>query len=154
MDLAAEIRRIAEEKLAPAHFIIEVLVSVKKIPNKIMVIADGDQGFNIDDCAELSRQLAKYLDDHTNLIDSNYLLEVSTPGLDHPLKLKRQYYKNIGRGLKVKLKDRIEEGKLTEVTDEKITLLQETGTGKKKETKVTEIALSEIEKALVQVSFK
>jgi ribosome maturation factor RimP len=153
MDLEAEIRRIAEEKLTPAQFIVDVLIQAKKIPTKIMVIADGDQGFDIDDCAELSRHLAKFLDEQ-NLIESNYLLEVSTPGVDQPLKLKRQYYKNIGRGLKVKLKDRIEEGKLTEVTEDKILLSQEIGTGKKKETKVTEVALAEIEKAFVQISFK
>ena len=119
-----------------------------------MVIIDGDDGVTIDDCASLSRVLSKEFDDRAYLGDDNYLLEVSTPGLDHPLKLKRQYFKNIGRNLKVVQKEGMAEGKLREVTDDKIVLVQERGTGKKKETKEIEIPFSEIDKTFVQVSFK
>jgi ribosome maturation factor RimP len=153
MELIGEIKRISQEKLSPAQFIVDVIVSAGKNPRKISVFADGDQGFSIDDCAELSRFLAKYLDDH-NLIDDSYLLEVSTPGIDHPLQLKRQYVKNVGRGLKVKTKTGTLEGKLIEVADDKIVLGKETGSGKKKEIVRQEIALADIEKALVQISFK
>jgi ribosome maturation factor RimP len=119
-----------------------------------MIIIDGDQGVTIDDCAELSRKLSKEFDDRAYFGEDNYLLEVSTPGLDHPLKLKRQYFKNTGRNVKVVRKENTTEGKLKEVTDEKIILVQETGTGKKKETKEIEIPFSEIEKTFVTVSFK
>jgi ribosome maturation factor RimP len=153
MELAEEIKKIAENNLAPGQFIVDVLVSAKKGPKKVMILADGDQGFNIDDCAELSRQVAKVLDD-TNLIEDQYLLEVSTPGIDHPLKLKRQYYKNIGRSLKVKIRNQIIEGKLTAVSDETIRLEKETGSGKKKETESAEILIADIEKAFVLISFK
>jgi ribosome maturation factor RimP len=153
MDLAEEIRKIAEANLAPGHFLVDVIVSAKSGPKKVMVLADGDQGLTIDDCASLSRELSKVLDEN-GLIDDNYVLEVSTPGVDHPLKLDRQFRKNIGRSLKVKVGDTIIEGKLTEVTTEKIILIQETGSGKKKETKPVEIPVADIEKAFVQISFK
>ena len=153
MDLTEQIKELAASKLAPSQFIVDVIVSSKKGPKKVLVIVDGDQGFSIDDCAELSRHLSKTLDD-TGLIDDNYLLEVSTPGLDHPLKLKRQYVKNIGRGLKLKLQDKIIEGKLAEVLDDKVVLHQETGAGKKKELKTLDVSFSDIEKAFVLVSFK
>lgn len=153
MDLVKEIKTIAEEKLTEGQFIIDVVVSARKGPKKIMVIADADQGFSIDDCAELSRHVSKVLDDR-NLVEDNYLLEVSTPGVDFPLKLNRQYRKNIGRALKLKLREKTIEGKLTAVTEELLTLEQETGTGKKKETKTVEVPVSEIEKAFVLVSFK
>jgi ribosome maturation factor RimP len=153
MDLSEEIRNLAGSKLAPGQFIVDVIISAKKGPKKVLVIVDGDHGFNIDDCAELSRYVSKALDDGGQ-IDDNYLLEVSTPGVDHPLKLKRQYIKNIGRGLKVKLQEKTVEGKLAEVLEEKIILTQEIGSGKKKETQNIEIPFADIDKAFVLVSFK
>lgn len=152
MDLAAEVRTLAEGHLAPGQFLVDVWVSSGKGPKKIVVTADGDEGFSIDDCAELSRRLLKSLDER-GLGGSEFTLEVSTPGLDQPLKIKRQYYKNIGRRLKVKLPEGTVEGRLTEVTEEKIILARETGSGKKKEIQQMEIPFPKIEKAFVLVSF-
>ena len=154
MDQVEEIRKLVTENLSSDKFVVDVLISGKKLPKRVMVIIDGDQGVTIDDCAELSRKLSKEFDDRAFFGDDNYLLEVSTPGLDHPLKLKRQYFKNTGRSLKVVQKESTTEGKLKEVTDDKIILVQETGTGKKKETKEIEIPFSEIDKTFVLVSFK
>lgn len=143
---------MAESALAPGQFIVDVSVT-KHAPRKVLIALDADQGITIDDCAEVSRQLAKMLDD-TGLIEDNYSLEVSTPGVEHPLKLKRQYAKHVGRKLKVKLKDSTIEGKLEQISDEKITLTQEVGQGKNKEIKTLEVPFSEIDKAFVMVSFK
>lgn len=154
MDLVGEIRKLAEENVSPDKFVVEVLVSGKKIPIRVLVIVDGDHGITIDDCAELSRTLSKEFEERNFFGDDNYVLEVSTPGLDHPLKLKRQYYKNTGRNLKVVGKETTSEGKLKEVTDDKIVLVQEIGTGKKKEFRELEIPFSEIDKTFVLVSFK
>jgi ribosome maturation factor RimP len=154
MDIAEEIKLIANSKLVDtSQFIVDVVVSARQGPRKILVIMDGDNGISIDACAELSRALAQELDEVSWLEDS-YLLEVSTPGLDHPLKLARQYVKNIGRSLKVKLKDKLIEGKLLAADGEKITLAEETISGKKKEVNNVDIVFSEIEKAFVLVSFK
>ena len=107
----------------------------------------------IDDCANLNRELSKELDGMPQLQES-YFLEVSTPGLDQPLKLKRQYKKNIGRRLNVKLAEKALEGKLIEVTDDRITLEHETGIGKQRQVVPREIEFSEIDKSFVLVSFK
>ena len=71
------------------------------------------------------------------LFDDSYMLEVSTPGLDQPLKLKRQYKKNIGQKIESlhSASAKIVEGKLIEAEDEKITVEQEIGVGKEKEIK-------------------
>src|SRR5277367_6841240 len=136
MDLKEKIKELAETALAnPAHFLVEVVVSKHK-PWKFTVIVDGDQGITIDGCAALSRTLNESLESE---ISDPYTLEVSTPGLDHPLKLKRQYIKNIGRGLKVV---------------KKIVIEAEIGRGKKIEMKSIEIPFTEIEKTFVTVSFK
>lgn len=136
-----------------AHFVVDVVASFKGNPGKVLVIVDGDKGIGIDDCAELSRELSKNLDD-TNLIPQAFNLEVSTPGLDQPLKSKRQYVKNIGRNVRVRQTDKTEEGKLTAVDDLSIQLTQTIGSGKKKEEKTIEIPFDKIDKTIVLVSFK
>ena len=135
------------------QFIVDVIITSKRGPKKILIILDGDAGINIDDCANLNRELSKELEALPSLQDS-YLLEVSTPGLDQPLKLKRQYRKNIGRRLNVKVADRTVEGKLMSVTDDKITLEQESLVGKQKQVVTMDIEFSEIDKSFVLVSFK
>ena len=152
MDLKEKIKELAETALAnPAHFLVEVVVSKHK-PWKFTVIVDGDQGITIGDCAALSRTVNESLESE---ISDPYTLEVSTPGLDHPLKLKRQYIKNIGRGLKVVRKDKsILNGKLKQAEEEKIVIETEVGQGKKTEQKSIEIPFIEIEKTFVTVSFK
>lgn len=154
MDLVEEIRNLAAGNLSPDKFVVEVLVLGKKVPKRVLITIDGDHGITIDDCADLSRVLSKEFDERGLFGDENYLLEVSTPGVDQPLKLKRQYFKNTGRNLRVKFQDKITEGKLKEVSEDQIVLAQEIGTGKKKEVKEITIPFSEIDKAFVLVSFK
>lgn len=153
-DLTVEIKKLAESFLKDeSHFVVDVITSFRSSPKKLLVILDGDKGINIDDCAEVSRELSAALDS-SNLIEGAFLLEVSTPGLDQPLKTKRQYVKNVGRNVKVKLKDKTVEGKLTAVRENGIEVVQQTGSGKKKEEQLVEIPLEEIDKTFVLVSFK
>ncbi len=154
MELTERIQKLAEKHLKDdSQFIVEVVATVRKKPNKLIVIIDGDRSVTIDDCANLSRSLSAALDEDRLLTDA-YMLEVSTPGLDHPLKLTRQYYKNMGRTVKVKTSSDVLQGKLQEVTPQAITLEVVTGTGKKKEVKEINIPFSDIEKTFVMVSFK
>ncbi|MBX2964954.1 MAG: ribosome maturation factor RimP [Cyclobacteriaceae bacterium] len=154
MEITGRIQKLAEQHLKnESQFIVEVIASLKKKPNKLIVIVDGDNGITIDDCADLSRALSAALDE-ANLMPDPYHLEVSTPGLDHPLKLVRQYHKNKGRQVKVKTANGVQQGKLINVTDREITIEEVSGTGKKKETKETVIPFSEIDKTFVMVSFK
>ncbi|HLZ16274.1 MAG TPA: hypothetical protein VKQ08_04515 [Cyclobacteriaceae bacterium] len=152
MDLKEKIKELAEKSLSnPAHFLVDAVVSKHK-PWKFTLILDGDQGITIDDCAAVSRSINESLETE---VPDPYTLEVSTPGLDHPLKLTRQYRKNIGRGLKVVKKDKgVVNGELKEVTEEKIVVAIASGQGKKMELKNSEIPFVEIEKAFVTVSFK
>jgi ribosome maturation factor RimP len=154
MDIAEEIKRIATSKLTDSNqFIVDVIISSKRGPRKVLVLLDGDNGIGIDACADLSRALAEDLEE-VSWLEEAYTLEVSTPGVDHPLKMLRQYPKHIGRSLRVKLADRTVEGKLVAIDGEKITLAEEIGTGKKKVVTNIDIVFSAIEKALVLVSFK
>lgn len=66
----------------------------------IRVLVDTDEGISIAQCAEISRDLGSALDEQ-NIINEPYELEVSSPGIEKPLKFLRQYRKNIGRKFKV-----------------------------------------------------
>jgi ribosome maturation factor RimP len=154
MEIVEEIKRVIATKLTdPSQFIVDVLILGHKGPKKVLIIIDSDKGITIEDCATLSRELSKWFDE-SQLLDESYMLEVSTPGLDQPLKLRRQYVKNIGRKVKVVLPENTLEGKLVEVTEESIKIEQEIGLGKQKEIKPTNISFSEIEKTFVLISFK
>ena len=149
-----EIKSVITTKVTdPRQYLVDVIIKGHKGPQKVLIVIDGDRGVTIDDCANLSRELSKTFDD-AQFFDESYMLEVSTPGLDQPLKLKRQYFKNIGRRLRVVTKQQEEEGKLLAVSDVQIQLEKEIGAGKHKETKVVEIPFIDIEKTFVLVSFK
>lgn len=152
MELVQKIKELAESHLNdPSHFLVDVLISKYK-PTKIIVQLDGDKGVSIDACAEVSRKLSEDLET-LNLIEGAYNLEVGTPGLDVPLKLKRQYYANVGRPVKVQVKSRnYIEGKLLEVSEEKI-VVETPSKERKKELVKVEILFSDIEKTIVTVSF-
>ncbi len=154
MEFIEELKKIITGKLTdPSQFLVDVIAKGQKSSKKVLIVIDGDKGVTIDDCANLSRELSKAFDD-AQLFDDSYMLEVSTPGLDHPLKLQRQYNKNIGRRVKVATQQGSVEGKLVDVDDGKITIEQEIGTGKHTDIKKVDILFSEIDKTFVLVSFK
>jgi ribosome maturation factor RimP len=154
MDIKAKLTELAEASLLESsQFLVDVVVSSRNF-SKISVIVDADRGVTIDDCTQISRRLSEKLDE-VDLGVEHYTLEVTTPGLDHPLKLKRQYRKNNGRNLKVHRKDKsILQGKLVAADEEKIMVIQEIKEGKVIIQKEVTIPFDEIEKAFVMVSFK
>jgi ribosome maturation factor RimP len=158
MDLNVRISEMVTSLLTePGHFLVEVVVTGNRIQKKVVIIIDGDDGVTIEDCAKLSRALSEVLDEE-ELIEENYTLEVTTPGIDAPMKLKRQYKKNIGRGFKISLKDKsLVKGKLIGSNEQSIQIEFEEKTekkSKKMEMKTMEIPFDMIEKAFVQISFK
>ena len=137
-----------------SYFIVDVIVKGVSGKTKILVLLDSDSGFNIDDCADLSRAISNEMEAEA-IMDDPYILEVSSPGLDHPLKLKRQYQKNVGRELKLVLTDNsIVKGKLIEVCENTIKFEKEVKEKKKIGSELVEINFDTIEKANVLVSFK
>lgn len=64
------------------------------------VFVDTDKGITADECAEVSRSLSAEIE-RQSIFTGRYRIEVSSPGLERPLKLERQFRKNIGRQLKI-----------------------------------------------------
>ncbi len=126
-------------------FLVDLKISTD---NRINVAIDGDNGITIDDCIELSRTIENSLDRD----EEDFELNVASAGLDQPLKLKRQYRKNIGRDLTVTTFDgETFEGCLIDSDDERI-LLKPAGK-KNKDSEPVRIAHSDIKTAKQIINF-
>ena len=86
----------------PTHFLVEVRI---KPTNNVKIFIDADEGVILSDLIEYNRKLYKQLEESGIFPNGDFSLEVSSPGLDEPLKLFRQYKKNIGRFVDITLKD-------------------------------------------------
>lgn len=152
-DVEKRVVELIQEKIADREDLF--IVSVKMHPNKILeILLDGDNGVNIDDCAQVSRHVGYHLEEE-NVIDNAYRLEVSSPGIDANFVNLRQYQKNIGRTVQVKLNDNTKvEGKLTAVDDTKINVLQKIKEkGKKVQEVEKELPFDQIKATKVVISF-
>ncbi|WP_299756305.1 ribosome maturation factor [uncultured Pontibacter sp.] len=153
---AKNIREMAVASLPDNElFIVDVAVSDSTARPKITVLADGEQGITIDQCATISRRINKQIEEQFGP-DMAYVLEVSSPGVDFPLTQPQQFKRHTGRSLKVKLQDGSEKtGKLEEVTETGLNLMEEVKQKGKKATYVpVQIPFGDIVKANVVISFK
>ncbi|SMD36088.1 ribosome maturation factor RimP [Reichenbachiella faecimaris] len=134
-------------------FLVDIIKKGNDRSGKLIVLLDGDQGITIEKCSEVSRAVSHFIDEEIEL-NEPLTLEVSSAGLDHPLKLNRQYVKNIGKNVKVTLNDKsIVEGQIKRVEDASIEL--EVLIDKKKKTTETKVInFADINKTIVLVSFK
>jgi ribosome maturation factor RimP len=133
----------------------DFLVSIKVKPtNNIKIFLDSDEGISIEKCVRYNRKLYALIEEKALFPEGNFSLEISSPGVDEPLKMNRQYVKNIGRKVLVTFIDETQkEGKLLEVTEKDILLEQTTGKGKKAETHQFVVPFENIKTTTVQVQF-
>lgn len=136
----------------PSVFLIDLTISDSF---KITVNIDGDNGVILQDCIDLSRAIESNLDRE----EQDFSLEVASVGVGSPLKMIRQYKKNVGRTLIVKLETQTIEAELVEANDNFIILSWEArepkkvGKGKETVQKRQEIPYTEIKEAIVTVTF-
>lgn len=139
-------------KEKPSLFLVDLTITDAF---KVIVTLDGDNGVNLQDCIDISRAIDNNLDRE----EQDYSLEVASAGVSTPLKLVRQYQKNIGRTLKVKTATETIEAKLDAANDENITLSwtarepKKIGKGKETVEHKREIPYSEIKEAIVTIIF-
>ena len=86
----------------PDYFLVDIII---KPTNNIKDFLDADSGVSIDKCVKYNRALYKQIEESDLFPNGDFSLEVSSPGLDEPLKLHRQYIKNTGRNVEVLQQD-------------------------------------------------
>jgi len=135
----------------PAYFLVEIRI---KPTNNVKLFLDGDQGVTIEKCISWNRALYKKMEEDNLFPNGDFSLEVSSPGVDEPLKLFRQYKKNIGRTVEVILKDGAKvAGKMLEVSDTAITVEETKGKNKKKEVIQHQFLFDQIKSTTIQTVF-
>lgn len=95
----------------------------------LRIFVDIDGGITLDQCVALSREISDLLDTR-DLIAGRYRLEVSSPGLDRPLKTERDFNRNLGRQVRINyLSEQAEEqtviGVIEQVNDNQIVVMQD-----------------------------
>ncbi|MGB6038142.1 MAG: ribosome assembly cofactor RimP [Cryomorphaceae bacterium] len=149
------IRSLVAEKIeGTEYYILELEI---KPGNNIKVELESMGPVSISDCVDISRQIEHNLDREAE----DFALQVSSPGIDKPLRDPRQYMKNVGRSLKVKLSEGEEvEGELMNADEKGIKLLtkrKERVPGKKKKILIEEeldLTYPEIKQAKIKINFK
>jgi ribosome maturation factor RimP len=99
MILEKDIKNIAEERIKKiGGYLVDIKISYT---NDITILFDKLEGVNFNDCSDLSR----YIEERFDRDEQDYSLTVCSPGIDKPFLVEEQYRKNIGKEVKVLLKD-------------------------------------------------
>ena len=107
------VKNLVDEALAlnESLYLIDLSISEN---NKVQVVVDGDTGVPLSECIRISRNINDNLDRE----EEDFSLEVTTPDIAQPIKVTRQYIKNINRVLTIRLKDNTRvEGMLKSVSE-------------------------------------
>lgn len=155
MSIKIKVEKLIESFLTTRTdlYLVDLKISTN---NDINIIMDSDESMSIQDCLDVSRAIEFELDRE----EEDFSLQVMSAGLSEPLKLVRQYKKNIGRDLEITLNDDEKIiGELAKVDNEKITIILRyrrpklIGKGKEDVEEEKEISFSEIKKAFVVIKF-
>ena len=149
-----KIQDLLEEALAEnkSLFLIDLSFSAD---NRIQIVVDGDTGVPLNECIRINRAIENSFEEE----EVDFALEVTSPDIAEPLKVKRQYLKNLNRILKVKTNDAVLEGTLSEVSEENIVLTWKArepkpiGKGKVTVEKTATVAFQDIKEAKVKIIF-
>ena len=101
--LTDRVRDLAGEVIAGSPlYLVDLAVRGQKGSRVVEIFVDSDEGLSVDELARVSREVG-FLLETEEVIDGKYKLNVSSPGIDRPLVLPRQFKKNIGRRLEVQV---------------------------------------------------
>ena len=149
-----KVQDLLEEALAENQSL--YLIDLSFLPgNKIQVVVDGDEGISLSECIRISRNIEHNLDRE----EEDFALEVTSPDIAAPLKVQRQYIKNLNRIITVKKNNQEIEGTLTEVNKDDIVLSWKArepkaiGKGKVTVEKTETIPYKDIVEAKVKIIF-
>jgi ribosome maturation factor RimP len=112
MEKAKIFEKIQEITSSFGFLLIDTVIRGDNNLRIVEVYIDSEKGVTVDDCSKISREINQ-LFDKEDLIGSNYRLDVSSPGVDRPLKFLAQYLKHISRKFEVEYLDKEENKKIT-----------------------------------------
>ncbi|HET9825759.1 MAG TPA: ribosome maturation factor [Chitinophagaceae bacterium] len=154
MNIETQIRAIEQKVIAlidpdPEAFLVDVKI---RPGNNVKIFVDADDGMSIDKLAQYNRSLYRQIEESGLFPNGDFSLEISSPGLDEPLKIHRQYLKNIGRDIEVVMKNGIkQEGRLVSATNDEIVIEEEKRNKKTREVVPHTISYNDIKTTKIQI---
>ena len=125
MVLKEKVKELILPSIGQAGFeLVELKLARYKKQSRLQLFIDSDDGIKIDDCTMISRLVTPLLDD-SDLFKFGYVIEVSSPGLDRPLKTAQDFRRKIGETVEVYFNDKdkpCSRGELVNVDDNCIEL--------------------------------
>lgn len=120
------VEKLVKDKIQKIGYELYDVLYLKEGPNRILrIVIDNNQGISLDDCEKVNNEIKEIIDD-ANLIEEQYFLEVSSPGIERLLRKDWQLNKFKGEAINIKLFKKDERGKkeytgiLLNVTEEKL----------------------------------
>jgi len=102
-----KIKEIIEPILQEEQVELVEMIYRKEAGRQVLrLLVDKDNGIQLSDCIKLNEKIGRVLDEG-NVIQENYVIEVDSPGIDRPFKVKRDYERAIGRLVRVTLNEKI-----------------------------------------------
>ena len=155
--MATDLKELIETELKKYFegsdlFVVEIVVAANE---KIRIYADGKENITIDQCVKISRHMEEYLESN-DLVSEKYSIEVSSPGMDLPLRVEEQYEKSKGREVSVLLNDgKRYDGVLTDYSNNGIAInYEKKKKGKILESKKMDFSFDEIKSTTKKITFK
>ena len=102
----AKVKQICEEKVCPiieemGYEVVEVEYAKKSDGMNLTFYIDNDKGIELSDCEKVSKAIDQVLEDVNPTDDQPYILNVSSPGLDRPIKTNRDFERNMGKEIEI-----------------------------------------------------
>ncbi len=130
--MAGKVKSICEEKVVPVieelgYDVVEVEYAKKSDGMNLTFYIDNDSGIQIEDCEKVSKAIDSLLEELNPTDNQAYILNVSSPGIDRPLKNDRDFFRNKGKDIEITLFSKIDGkkkfiGKLIEYDQQKVTI--------------------------------
>ena len=111
MEIIDKVREITENYLKERSIEIVDIIYRREQPGMVLrILADKPEGITIAECEEINNFLSEAIDKE-DVIQDRYTLEVSSPGLDRPIKTDRDFERAMGRILEITTYERIDDRK-------------------------------------------
>ena len=106
--MAGKVKAICEEKIVPAieelgYEVVEVEYVKKSDGMNLTFYIDNENGIQIEDCEKVSKSIDDLLEAVNPTDDQPYILSVSSPGIDRPIKTDKDFKRNVGKEIEVTL---------------------------------------------------
>ena len=143
------IELISELVHAQGYDVEDVVVTSAGKHSAVRIMVDSDAGIELDAAAEISRLVSELFDTLEEIGETPYTLEVTSPGIDRPLTLDRHWRRARGRKSRIDLAGETVVGRIGTLNDDSVAVV----IGGRGGLTVREIALGDVQKAVVQVEF-